>query len=204
MRGVDVTCPGPTGPWGGGWLRGGPAAWTVKPKLSATQRRIFCWRSLPTGVSRSATFLATSKSLSSEFIETRMLSDNLRRGWCRWLRAYRTWRRHGGRLRRTRDFRDFARLDFRTRVSHGPGAVRLLIYRLCKCRDRVQSRVRGHLRNGLGRRVPGESVPRLCPGSPGRRQKSPVLNTEMVGGPGFEPGASRSRTLRPSVQKRRK
>jgi len=38
-------------------------------------------------------------------------------------------------------------------------------------------------------------VPRLCPVASGRRQKSPVLNTNLVGGPGFEPGASRSRTV---------
>src|ERR1700694_274085 len=60
--------------------------------------------------------------------------------------------------------------------------------------------VRGHLRTGLSRRVPEESVPRLWPGGLRRRQKSPILNTKLVGGPGFEPGASRSRTLRTSVQ----
>src|ERR1700694_2313083 len=55
--------------------------------------------------------------------------------------------------------------------------------------------VRGHLRTGLSRRVPEESVPRLWPGALRRRQKSPILNTKLVGGPGFEPGASRSRTV---------
>src|SRR6266571_3412432 len=29
----------------------------------------------------------------------------------------------------------------------------------------------------------------------------PILTSKLVGGPGFEPGASRSRTLRPFVQK---
>jgi len=33
-------------------------------------------------------------------------------------------------------------------MTHGPGALRALIYRLCNCRPRVQSTVRGHLRTG--------------------------------------------------------
>src|SRR5712691_7129442 len=48
------------------------------------------------------------------------------------------------------------------------------------------------------REVLHESVPRLCPVDVRQHQKSPVLNTNLVGGPGFEPGASRSRTLRTS------
>jgi hypothetical protein len=38
-------------------------------------------------------------------------------------------------------------------------------------------------------------VPRLCPGGSRRRPKSPVLNTNLVGGEGFEPSSSRSRTV---------
>ncbi len=68
--------------------------------------------------------------------------------------------------------------------AHGHGAVRALIYRLCNCRARVQSTVRGHLRTGLSRRVPGESVPRLCPVGSGRRPKSPILNTAKIPGGG--------------------
>src|SRR6266852_6043763 len=45
------------------------------------------------------------------------------------------------------------------------------------------------------REVLHESVPRLCPVDVRQHQKSPVLNTNLVGGPGFEPGASRSRTV---------
>jgi hypothetical protein len=39
--------------------------------------------------------------------------------------------------------------DFRTQVPHGPGAVRMLIYRLCDSRGRVQSTVAIHLNGGL-------------------------------------------------------
>src|SRR5206468_4142969 len=45
-------------------------------------------------------------------------------------------------------------------VPHGPGAVRVLIYRLCNCRERVQSMVRGHFRTGSA----AEVLENLCPG----------------------------------------
>src|SRR6202158_6523254 len=35
------------------------------------------------------------------------------------------------------------------------------------------------------------------------RPKSAILNSKLVGGPGFEPGASRSRTVRPEVRLQR-
>jgi hypothetical protein len=41
-----------------------------------------------------------------------------------------------------------------------------------------------------------ETVIRLCADDSRQAFKSPILNTKMVGGPGFEPGASRSRTVR--------
>src|SRR5260370_7746174 len=34
----------------------------------------------------------------------------------------------------------------------------------------------------------------------GLTSAQPVLNSKLVGGPGFEPGASRSRTVRPEVR----
>ena len=48
--------------------------------------------------------------------------------------------------------------DFRTQVPHGPGAVRLLVYRLCDTRERVQSTDAIHLNGGCRRRVPRKSV----------------------------------------------
>jgi hypothetical protein len=39
--------------------------------------------------------------------------------------------------------------DFRTQVLHGLGAVRVLMYRLCDSRERVQSTVAIHLNGGL-------------------------------------------------------
>jgi len=48
--------------------------------------------------------------------------------------------------------------DFRTQVPHGPGAVRVLIYRLCDSRQRVQSTVRNPHERGCRRRVPRKSV----------------------------------------------
>jgi hypothetical protein len=38
----------------------------------------------------------------------------------------------------------------------------------------------------------------------GQPKKTAILNSKLVGGPGFEPGASRSRTLRTPVQESRK
>ncbi len=101
--------------------------------------------------------------------------------------------------RRTRDLRtssisaSFAAAE---QTAHGPGAVRVLIYRLCNCRERVQSTVRGHLRTGSAAEFPENLCPGCAPSGSWRRPKSPALNTNLVGGPGFEPGASRSRTVR--------
>jgi hypothetical protein len=39
-------------------------------------------------------------------------------------------------------------------------------------------------------------VIRLCADDPDEPSKSPILNTKMVGGEGFEPSSSRSRTVR--------
>jgi hypothetical protein len=43
-------------------------------------------------------------------------------------------------------------------VHHGPGAVRVLIYRLCDSRERVQSTVRNPLERGL----PRPSSKKIC------------------------------------------
>jgi hypothetical protein len=40
-----------------------------------------------------------------------------------------------------------------------------------------------------------EIVIRLCADGSRRASKSPILNTKMVGGEGFEPSSSRSRTV---------
>ncbi len=48
--------------------------------------------------------------------------------------------------------------------------------------------------------VPNEIVPRLCPGTSGRRNRRFSIQ-KLVGGPGFEPGASRSRTVGKFLQK---
>ena len=48
--------------------------------------------------------------------------------------------------------------DFQTQVPHGPGAVRVLIYRLCDSRVRVQSTAAIHLGGGCRRPLPGKSV----------------------------------------------
>jgi hypothetical protein len=50
---------------------------------------------------------------------------------------------------------------------------------------------------------PSEIVIRLRATDSRETRKSPILNTRMVGGPGFEPGASRSRIRRCYVQPRR-
>jgi hypothetical protein len=54
-------------------------------------------------------------------------------------------------------------LDFRSQLTHGPGAVSVLIYGLYISRERVQSTVRGHLRTGLRRKflaICAPAVPR--------------------------------------------
>src|SRR5439155_17472722 len=43
--------------------------------------------------------------------------------------------------------------------------------------------------------VPEESVTRLRCGDSSHRPEMPILNSKLVGGPGFEPGVSRPRTV---------
>ena len=46
-------------------------------------------------------------------------------------------------------------------MPHGPGAVRVLMYRLCESRERVQSTVRNPLGRGCRHQVPRKSVTSL-------------------------------------------
>src|SRR5713226_1172197 len=61
--------------------------------------------------------------------------------------------------------------DFQTQVPHGPGAVRVLIYRLCDSRERVQLTVR----NPLGRGLPPPSSKKICD-----LPVTPVCQTEQA------------------------
>jgi len=90
-------------------------------------------------------------------------------------------------------------------MTHGPVPVRPLVHRLPNGGAQVQTRAGNHLETRL--RAPNlskicdTSVTRLCPPAPSVNACLMLLNSKnMVGGPGFEPGASRSRIRRYSIQ----
>src|SRR6266511_2577496 len=90
-------------------------------------------------------------------------------------------------------------IGFQTNVTHGPGAVRLLVYRRTKVDARVQTRARNPLQKGL----PAPMSLKICDscdtvvlGAPRSKALTDVSEFRTwSGGPGFEPGASRSRTV---------
>src|SRR5207245_6059822 len=101
---------------------------------------------------------------------------------------------HGPNLRRQHTGVNSA-VDFRTQVPHGPGAVRVLIS--AKQHLGPSSDGRQPPSNAL---TPASFPTNLCPGCAPQtlvvKLQTTILNSNLVGGPGFEPGASRSRTVR--------